>query len=68
MNLTDLQLETLKASAQADARSDAQMLSFLLAEGLRFYWQSREVCWGPGFDYNQAADALEAQAIRELNA
>ncbi len=63
MKLTQLQQSILRQSATADGRSEAQMLGFLLAEGLRFYWQSKETCWGPPFNADKAAEALDNQAL-----
>ena len=64
MKLTELQRALITQSAVADGRSDAQMLGFLLAEGLRFYWSEKHSNWGPPFNADIAADELEQQALQ----
>tara|TARA_B100001094_G_C18194440_1_gene809600 strand:- start:7578 stop:7805 length:228 start_codon:yes stop_codon:yes gene_type:complete len=64
VKLTELQQALITQSAAADGRSEAQMLGFLLAEGLRFYWSEKHSNWGPPFNADIAANELEHQALQ----
>ena len=62
MQLTDLQQHAIKACAKAELRSEAQMLSLLLAEGLRFYFCDSEPRFGDLPEMAQLGESLEAEA------
>ena len=45
MQLTEVQLNAVTTAATSELRSARQMLSLLLAEGIRFYFMDREPVW-----------------------
>lgn len=67
MKLTDTQARVLQLVANAEMRNRSQMLSLLLAEGLRFYFCDREPFWG-GVELNveEAVKQLEADAMASV--
>jgi hypothetical protein len=58
MHLTPAQAAALHAAASAELRSQRQMLSLLLAEGLRFYFNDREPQRGGSFNESELIDEL----------
>ena len=62
MQLTDLQQHAIKACAKAELRSEAQMLSLLLAEGFRFYFCDSEPRFGDLPEMTELGESLEAEA------
>jgi len=62
VQLTDLQQHAIKACAKAELRSEAQMLSLLLAEGFRFYFCDSEPRFGDLPQMTQLGESLEAEA------
>jgi hypothetical protein len=58
MHLTPAQAAALHAAASVELRSQRQMLSLLLAEGLRFYFNARETQRGGSFNEEQLIDEL----------
>lgn len=69
MKLTETQARTLQLVANAEMRSNRQMLSLLLAEGLRFYFVDREQFWhGVQLNVEQLVTQLEAEAMAAVAA
>lgn len=59
MKLTPTQSRVLQLAANAELRTKRQMLSLLLAEGIRFYFMDREPAW-------TGAELHEVEAVRQL--
>lgn len=70
MKLTPSQKNALQETAFAELRTEQQMLSLLLAEGLRFYFQDREQILykkdGKGMPVRLDPDALSEDLMDEL--
>lgn len=64
IQLTDIQANVLQLVSNAEMRSKSQMLSLLLAEGVRFYFCDREPFWGGvDLDVEEMISQLETDAI-----
>ena len=59
MKLTPTQSRVLQLAANAELRTKRQMLSLLLAEGIRFYFMDREPAW-------TGAEMNDIEAVRQL--
>jgi len=64
MQLTELQLQAIHKCAEAELRSDSQMLSLLLAEGFRFYFCDSEPRFGDSCEMAVFQEALKLEAAR----
>ena len=68
MQLNDTQAKILQFVANTELRSSEQMLSLLLAEGIRFYfcdYESPSACSATsGFDADELVRKLQADAMR----
>ena len=64
MHLSDLQTEAIHKCARADLRTDTQILSMLLAEGIRFYFFDNPPRSGDLSELQHLAEALELEAMR----
>ena len=62
MQLTDLQQRAITACAKAELRSEAQMLSLLLAEAFRFYFLDSEPRFGDWPEMTALGEQLQAEA------
>jgi len=69
MKLTETQAKILQLVSDAEMRGKSQMLSLLLAEGVRFYFFDREPSF-PGTELNvqEAVKQLEAEAMAATQA
>jgi len=69
MKLTETQTKVLQLVSDAEMRGKSQMLSLLLAEGVRFYFFDRQPSLpGTELDIEEAIKELEADAITATQA
>jgi len=69
MKLTETQAKILQLVSDAEMRGKSQMLSLLLAEGVRFYFFDREPSMpGAELDIAEAVKQLEAEAMAATQA
>jgi hypothetical protein len=62
MQLTHLQLQAIRDCAKAERRTESQMLSLLLAEGIRFYFFDNPPRFGDMPEMTALGEALDAEA------
>jgi len=69
VKLTETQAKVLQLVSNAELRSRSQMLSLLLAEGVRFYFFDRAPFWhGVELNVEEAVKQLEAEAMAAIQA
>jgi len=69
MKLTETQAKVLQLVSNAEMRGRSQMLSLLLAEGVRFYFFDRAPFWhGVELNVEEAVKQLEAEAMAAIQA
>lgn len=64
MKLNQTQSKILQFAANAELRTAEQMLSLLLAEGIKFYFFDREPLKNVELEIDKAVELLEQDAIR----